>query len=112
VPYWALARGFLTGKYRAGALIDSPRAGSAGQYLEDPRAVAVLETIDRVAAVHDTTVAAVALAWVRSQPGVLAPIASARNPQQLAEILPGAALELTDDELRELSEVSAPAPAS
>jgi aryl-alcohol dehydrogenase (NADP+) len=112
VPYWVLARGFLTGKYRPGAQVDSPRAGAAGQYLEDPRAVAVLETIDRVAAAHRTTVAAVALAWVRAQPGVTAPIASARNPQQLAEILPGATLELTDEELRELSDVSAPAPGS
>jgi len=112
VPYWVLARGFLTGKYRAGAVIDSPRAGQAGEYLANPGAVAVLETIDRVAAAHDTTVAAVALAWTRAQPGVAAPLASARNPQQLAEILPGATLELSGDELRDLSDVSAPAPAS
>jgi aryl-alcohol dehydrogenase-like predicted oxidoreductase len=54
----------------------------------------------------------VALAWVRAQPGVVAPIASARNTEQLAEILPGAGLELSEDELYELTEVSAPAPAS
>lgn len=112
VPYWVLARGFLTGKYRPGAVIDSPRAGQAGEYLGDPRAVAALETIDRVAAAHDTTAAAVALAWVRAQPGVAAPIASARNPHQLAQILPGATLDLSADELRELSDVSAPVPAS
>jgi aryl-alcohol dehydrogenase-like predicted oxidoreductase len=82
VPYWALARGFLTGKYRPGGHVDSPRAGAASQYLEDPRAVAVLETLDRVADAHGTTVAAVALAWVRAQPGVAAPIASARDPYQ------------------------------
>ena len=111
VPYWALARGFLTGKYRPGVQVDSPRAGAAGQYLDDPGAVAVLETIDRVADAHATTVAAVPLAWVRAQPAVVAPIASARNPQQLTEILPGATLKLTDDELRELSGVSAPAQA-
>jgi aryl-alcohol dehydrogenase-like predicted oxidoreductase len=108
VPYWALAGGFLTGKYRLGAQVDSPRAGAAGRYLEDSGAMAVLDVIDRVAAAHDATVAAVALAWVRAQPAVAAPIASARNPQQLAEILPGATLELTDDELSELSGVSAP----
>jgi aryl-alcohol dehydrogenase-like predicted oxidoreductase len=112
VPYWVLAHGFLTGKYRPGAVIDSPRAGQAGEYLQDPRAVAVLETIDRVAAAHDTTAAAVALAWARSQPGVAAPLASARNPQQLGEILSGATLDLSADELRELSELSAPAPAN
>ncbi|HJS93490.1 MAG TPA: aldo/keto reductase, partial [Solirubrobacteraceae bacterium] len=49
VPYWALARGFLTGKYRPGVQVDSPRAGAASQYLEDPRALAVLEALDRVA---------------------------------------------------------------
>ena len=53
--------------------------------------------------------AAVALAWVRAQPGVAAPIASARNAQQLSEILPGASLELSPAELRELTDVSAPA---
>jgi aryl-alcohol dehydrogenase-like predicted oxidoreductase len=49
---------------------------------------------------------------VRAQPGVAVPIASARNPQQLAEILRGATVELTDEELREVSDVSAPVPAS
>jgi aryl-alcohol dehydrogenase-like predicted oxidoreductase len=108
VPYWALARGFLTGKYRPGVEVDSPRAGAAAKYLEDERAVAALAGLDRISQVHQTTVAAVALAWVRSQPGVLAPIASARNPKQLTEILPGATLELSDAELAELGDVSAP----
>jgi aryl-alcohol dehydrogenase (NADP+) len=111
VPYWALARGFLTGKYRPGVDVDSPRAGQVARYVEDPRAMAVLEALDRMAETRGTTVAAVALAWVRAQPGVVAPIASARNPRQLAEILPGASLELSGDELRELSDVSSPAPA-
>ena len=110
VPYWALARGFLTGKYRPGVEVDSPRAGAAAKYLEDERAVAVLAALDRISEARQTTVAAVALAWVRAQPAVAAPIASARNPQQLAEILPGATLELTDAELSELSNVSTAAP--
>jgi len=109
VPYWALARGFLTGKYRPGVHVDSPRAGAAAKYLEDDRAVAVLAALDRIAASRETTVPAVALAWVRAQPAVIAPIASARTPQQLGEILPGATLELSKDGLRELSDVSAPA---
>lgn len=112
VPYWALARGFLTGKYRPGVQVESPRAGAAAKYLEDERAVAVLAALDRIAEAHQSTVAAAALAWVRVQPGVVAPIASARNPQQLAEILPGATLELTDAELAELSDVTSPAPAA
>jgi aryl-alcohol dehydrogenase-like predicted oxidoreductase len=110
VPYWALARGFLTGKYRPGVEVDSPRAGAASKYLEDERAMAALAALDRIADAHETTVAAVALAWVRAQPAVAAPIASARNPQQLAEILPGATLELTDAELSELGNVSTAAP--
>jgi aryl-alcohol dehydrogenase-like predicted oxidoreductase len=112
VPYWALARGFLTGKYRPGVRVDSPRAGAAAAYLENERAVAVLETLDRISQARATTVGAVALAWVRAQPAVAAPIASARNPQQLAEILPGATLELSAEELCDLSEASASAGAA
>jgi len=107
VPYWALARGFLTGKYRPdGAEVDSPRAGQAAQYLDD-RGIRVLEALDRVAETQRTTVAAVALAWVLAQPTVAAPIASARNPEQLSEILPAAELRLDPDEVRELSAASA-----
>lgn len=110
VPYWALARGFLTGKYREGVEVDSPRAGAAAKYLEDETAVAVLEALDRISEAHDATLAAVALAWVRAQRGVIAPIASARNSQQLSEILPGATLELSEAELSELSNLSTAAP--
>jgi aryl-alcohol dehydrogenase-like predicted oxidoreductase len=103
VPYWALARGFLTGKYRPGVEVDSPRAAQVAPYRKDRRALAVLAAVERVARAHGTSVAAVALAWVRVQPGVAAPIASARHPEQLAEILPAATLELTNEELGELS---------
>jgi aryl-alcohol dehydrogenase-like predicted oxidoreductase len=107
VPYWALARGFLTGKYRPdGPTVDSPRAGQAAQYLDD-RGIRVLAALDRVATAQHTTVPAVALAWVLAQPSVAAPIASARNPGQLAEILPAAKLELDPEALRELSDASA-----
>jgi aryl-alcohol dehydrogenase (NADP+) len=102
VPYFALAMGFLTGKYRPGGpAVASARAGGAGKYLEDGRA-AVLDALDDVAAAHGTTVAAVALAWLRSQPTVVAPIASARTTEQLAELLPSVELELSADELARL----------
>jgi aryl-alcohol dehydrogenase-like predicted oxidoreductase len=108
LPYFALAKGFLTGKYRPdGALPDSPRAEGAGAYL-DARGTAVLAALDEVAAAHATSVAAVALAWLRAQPTVLAPIASARTPEQLAELLPGARLELSADQLQRLSRASVP----
>jgi aryl-alcohol dehydrogenase (NADP+) len=102
LPYYALASGFLTGKYRPGAAeVESPRAGSASRHLD--RGAGVLAALDEVAAAHSTTVAAVALAWLRAQPGVTAPIASARSPEQLAELLPMADLELSVAELERLS---------
>ena len=103
LPYYALAKGFLTGKYRPGGeAVDSRRAERAKAYLDDGGA-AVLEALDEVAAAHDTTVAAVALAWLLAQPRVVAPIASARTTGQLDQILPAAALELTPSELDRLS---------
>jgi aryl-alcohol dehydrogenase-like predicted oxidoreductase len=106
-PYFGLASGFRTGKYRPGGpAVSSPRAGSASAYL-DERGIAVLGALDEVAAAHGATVAAVALAWLAAQPGVVSPIASARSPEQLAELLPMAGLDLGDDELRRLTEASA-----
>ena len=103
LPYYGLAKGFLSGKYRPdGEAVESQRAGGARAYL-DGGGAAVLEALDEVAAAHDTTVAAVALAWLRAQPRVVAPIASARTTEQLAQILPGATLELTPAELDRLS---------
>jgi aryl-alcohol dehydrogenase-like predicted oxidoreductase len=101
VPYFALAKGFLTGKYRPGAAVDSVRADSARAYL-DERGVRILDALDRVAAARETTVAAAALAWLLAQPTVLAPIASARTLEQLAELLPVADLTLTADEVAAL----------
>src|ERR687886_951197 len=75
LPYYGLARGFLTGKYREGGeAVQSERAERARAYL-DAGGAAVLDALDEVAAAHGTTVAAVALAWLRTQPAVVAPIA-------------------------------------
>ena len=100
VPYFALAKGFLTGKYRDGVTIDSPRAGGAAQYLARPRAAAVLAVLDEVANARGASVASVALAWLAAQPTVVAPIASARNTQQLADLVASVELHLSEDELR------------
>ena len=103
LPYYALASGFLTGKYRPGGeAIDSPRAEAARAYLETGGA-AILEALDVVAGAHDVSIAAVALAWLLAQPSVVAPIASARSIDQLEQILPAAALELTPADLDRLS---------
>ncbi len=105
VPYFGLARGFLTGKYRPGSTVDSPRAEAAAAYL-DERGLAVLAALDDVAATHGVPVAAVALAWLAAQPTVAAPLASARSVDQLAELLPTLALTLTDAEVAALSAAS------
>jgi aryl-alcohol dehydrogenase-like predicted oxidoreductase len=106
LPYWGLARGFLTGKYRAGAEVDSPRARAASHYQTDA-GYRLLDVVDEVAAHHQTTVAAVALAWLAAQPAVAAPLASARTPEQLAEILPAAELELSEAEISRLTDATA-----
>jgi aryl-alcohol dehydrogenase (NADP+) len=103
MPYYALASGFLTGKYRPGIDVSSARANRAARYLDDVRARALLATLDEIADRHGARPAAVAIAWLRGQPGVLAPIASARTSDQLAEILPGATFELSADELMRLT---------
>jgi aryl-alcohol dehydrogenase-like predicted oxidoreductase len=106
VPYYGLAKGFLTGKYRPGGEpVESQRAERAREYLERGGA-AVLAALDEVSAARNVPVAAVALAWLRAQPRVVAPIASARTTEQLEQILPAATLELTAAEVERLSAAS------
>jgi len=102
-PYYGLARGFLTGKYRPGApLPASPRAAAVASRYMTPRGWAVLEAVERVAAGHGASPAQVALAWLAAQPAVVAPIASATRADQVREIAGAAALRLGDDELAAL----------
>jgi aryl-alcohol dehydrogenase-like predicted oxidoreductase len=107
VPYYSLASGFLTGKYRPGASVDSPRAEGAGRHLQSERGVKVLAAIDKVAGARGAEIATVALAWLAAQPTVAAPIASARTVEQLPALLAVADLELTEEELAELTAASA-----
>ncbi|WP_084076949.1 aldo/keto reductase [Demequina sp. NBRC 110057] len=107
LPYWALASGFLTGKYRdAEQDTHSPRAPEALKYL-DERGRRVLGALDEVAAAHDVPVASVALAWLKAQPTVVAPIASARHAGQLEALVTAMSLDLTADEVRALTDASA-----
>ncbi|MFG2301666.1 aldo/keto reductase [Actinacidiphila glaucinigra] len=106
VPYFGLARGFLTGKYRPGVTVDSPRAEGAGAYLGSERGPRVLAALDEVAAAHRVEPASVALAWLRSQPTVVAPIASARTPGQLSALLASMTLQLSTAELDQLTKAS------
>ncbi|MGW0931916.1 aldo/keto reductase [Streptomyces sp. NPDC002644] len=107
VPYYALASGFLTGKYRPGATVDSPRAAGAGKHLESERGRRVLDALDAIAGAHGAAVATVALAWLASRPTVVAPIASARTAQQLPDLTAVANLRLSEAELARLDEASA-----
>lgn len=104
-PFYALAKGFLTGKYRRGGeAVDSPRAAGAAAYL-DERGERMLGALDEIAAAHQTEIAAVAIAWLREQPTVLAPIASARNVSQLAPLLASVELNLTAAEQARLTAI-------
>ncbi|QNP71804.1 aldo/keto reductase [Streptomyces roseirectus] len=108
VPYFALASGFLTGKYRPGTTVSGARAaGGAGKHLDTERGRKVLAALDEIAAAHDAEVATVALAWLAAQPTITAPIASARTVAQLPALLAVGELELTEAEIGRLTEASA-----
>jgi len=107
IPYSPLAAGFLTGKYRPGQPQPrSARAGRVREYMNAP-GFAVLEALDRIAAAHDMTPAAVALAWQMTRPAIVAPIVGANSPEQLADLLPAAELTLSQGEIAALDRVSA-----
>jgi aryl-alcohol dehydrogenase-like predicted oxidoreductase len=106
MPYFALARGFLTGKYRAGERVDSPRAQGASKYIGE-KGDRVLSALREVAEAQDVTGAAVALRWLADQPTVTAPIASGRDVDQLADLLPMQDLVLTDEQRQLLTDASA-----
>jgi aryl-alcohol dehydrogenase-like predicted oxidoreductase len=107
IPYFGLAMGFLTGKYRRGGEdVDSPRAASVRESYFNERGFAVLNALDEIAAGHGSSQAAVALAWLLAQPTVLAPIASATSAAQLSELLQCAELELSAAELARLGAAS------
>ncbi|MFD3835085.1 aldo/keto reductase [Streptomyces sp. NPDC058642] len=107
VPYYALASGFLTGKYREGEVVEGARAAGAGKHLETERGRKVLAALDDIAEAHRVPVATVALAWLAAQPTVAAPIASARTVEQLPALVKVAEVRLTEDEVTRLTEASA-----
>ncbi|MBX9400973.1 aldo/keto reductase [Lysobacter sp. BMK333-48F3] len=108
--YYALAGGFLTGKYRSRADLDKSRvrAGKVERYL-DPRGLRILAALDQVAAGHAATPAQIALAWLLARPSISAPIASATSVAQLRELLAAAQLRLSAEEIAALDAAGAPA---
>jgi aryl-alcohol dehydrogenase-like predicted oxidoreductase len=106
VPYSALASGFLTGKYRStDATGDSPRAEGAAK-LATPAGLALIDALEEIGGAHGASIATTALAWLRAQPTVAAPIASASRVEQVADLLASASLELSSDEIARLSQAS------
>ncbi len=107
IPYYALAAGFLTGKYRKESDIKGrARAETIGRFF-NPRGLAILSAMDKIAARLDASVAQIALAWVLAQPGITAPIVSATSLMQLDEILGAAEIALDADALDMLDKASA-----
>ncbi len=99
IPFYGIARGFLSGKYRPGVTeVDSKRASGALEYASDKN-FAILESMDAIANNHNASLSAVALAWLRAQPTVSAPIASARTVAQLNEIIQIVELDAAEVEL-------------
>ncbi|MFG2140485.1 aldo/keto reductase [Streptomyces sp. NPDC048650] len=107
VPYYGLARGFLTGKYRPGTVVESARSEGAAKYLSTDRGLRVLESLDTVAAAHGAEIATIALAWLAARPTVAAPITSARTVAQLPALLAVGDIELTEAETTLLNDASA-----
>ena len=107
IGYYALASGFLTGKYRSTADLDRSKARGAGvaKYL-DARGLRILARLDEVAARRSATPAQVALAWLIARPGVTAPIASATSLAQLDELLGATTLALSGIDIAELDAAS------
>lgn len=99
ITYFALAKGFLTGKYRTQAdLGKSPRGEDIGGYLK-PRGMRILDVLDQVARRNNAKPAEVALAWVMAQPGITAPISSATSVEQVQSLVRAASLNLPASDL-------------
>jgi aryl-alcohol dehydrogenase (NADP+) len=112
VPCFALAKGFLTGKYRStdAAGHASPRAEGAAVYAT-PQGLEIIDALDAIGQAHGVSIAATALAWLRAQPTVAAPIASASRAAQVADLLDGARVDLSAEEIAQLDRVSEWSPA-
>lgn len=104
IPFYGLARGFLSGKYREGKVVESVRADGVKEFAT-PKGYQILSVMDEIAATHKSSVSAVSLAWLRSNPQLSTPIASARTVEQLEEIVQ--VIDLAADEVVALNAVSA-----
>ena len=107
IPYYSLASGFLTGKYRPGAETQSSARAAGVEKYRTSEGYTVVDALTEVAASHKAAPASVALAWLSAQPGITAPIVSATSEKQLDEIIAAATLELDRAKLDYLTQASA-----
>ena len=107
IPYYGLASGFLTGKYRTEADLSKSPRGQGVKRMMDARGMRILAALDEVSAARTASQAQVALAWVMAQPGLTGPIASATSLAQLDELMGSARLTLTAEDLATLDKASA-----
>ena len=106
IPYFSLASGFLTGKYRSEVdLSKSARGGGLKKYL-DARGMRILGALDEVASCYRATDASVALAWLMARPTITAPITSATSPEQLQQLVSAIELKLNAASIELLNEAS------
>lgn len=107
IGYYALASGFLTGKYRSEAdLTKSPRGGGVKKYL-NPRGLGILKALDELADQTGESPATISLAWMMARPSITAPIASATSVEQLWELIAATELELDHAAVTKLDQASA-----
>jgi aryl-alcohol dehydrogenase-like predicted oxidoreductase len=107
IPYYGLAMGFLSGKYRSeDDLAQSARGKGVKSYL-NPRGWKILDALERIADRYSTTPATIALAWLIARPSITAPIASATSVQQLEQLVKAASIALDEQAVRELNDASA-----
>ena len=107
IPYYGLASGFLTGKYRTEADLDKSPRGRGVKRMMDARGMRILAALDQVSKARSATPAQIALAWVMAQPGLTGPIASATSTAQLEELMGSARLTLSPEDLAALDVASA-----
>lgn len=106
IPYFSLARGFLTGKYRQESdKSKSPRGKSVQKYMNE-RGFKIISTLEEIASKHKSNPAQISIAWLMARPSITAPIASATKMEQLEDLISAADIEFSDEDLVRLDEAS------
>lgn len=106
IPYYSLASGFLTGKYRSEKDFDKSKRGKGIQKYLNDRGYLILDALDKVADQYKTSQASIALAWLIARPSITAPIASATSIEQLNDLIKATEIKLSNEAIQVLNEAS------